>query len=519
MEKENDIGWELMKKRLLQGLVAALCLTILAGCAQRVPPMSTEELNQQFQTIFDSCNQTQGQPDDQLAAELEALSRAIDENPAFPEDAETLYQQWRAEHVVALEKAAQEEAEQVRREYEDILAGQPLYDEMTTGLCCADYIDFDGDGTQELLLLTLTPPDASKEYQEIQLDVYGRAQGHAVKYASQTFGEVGTTSIHLYQHEGKTCVGWYSGEEGQVSPHTYAYYSVDENGFSLLDKIVEETRETFPDPTGPVVYARSYYTIGGGDADGTEIPESQFKTITESYTEERELYAYESLSGTISCDRGILPEAPAPSIQVDGESLQLDTAPFIKDGCIWGPLQRVFEAMGIAVHTNSDASVIVASTKSDTMFLYCVEPGSGMPLDEYFVYFNEEQALQDTPFTDWNAAPIERLAQVWGAEAVWDGLTKTLKITGGIPESERMTQEELDAMLDFSQDDAVEMLNAKGYVAFINVDVPMPSFKNGKAYYDTISVLPSGISEEEMSTAPQIYVIVYSDGTVTELPT
>lgn len=164
-----------MKKLTLSLFLLALC--VMAGCssqtaggpaasdaeqskteitaepAEKPAPepakikLSATELVQKFEENYNSCGASGLMTDGQLGAELDALrSLASTNNIELPSDYEQQYRDWRAPLVM-------EKADAIHTAYMDYLTSGSLLGENGTLTTYADYVDFDMDGWDELLVI------------------------------------------------------------------------------------------------------------------------------------------------------------------------------------------------------------------------------------------------------------------------------------------------------------------------------------------------------------------------------
>lgn len=300
-----------MKRLFLLILSSALLFSTLIGCSTQsrgektVPPslppetsqpqeMTQGELYAAFQQAYDSCGGSLSQPSEQFSAELDALQGILSASTAiFPENYQMQYEEWRTEKLAALE----EEAAQLKEAYAKVIASRPLYSYVTTGLCHADYIDFDNDGKQELLLLTLSA--GMEEGISITIEVYGEAQGHAEKYGEESvylesFQEI---SMALVKNGDCTYIRSYCLPDGMANGDQYSYFGIDNGTLTMID-----TTSIYHDNPG-TGYEVSYYSAE------TVITEDQYNAIHAKYTGETIILSFVGYgSQELTINRGILPE-------------------------------------------------------------------------------------------------------------------------------------------------------------------------------------------------------------------
>lgn len=256
------------------------------------------------------------------------------------------------------------------------------------------------------------------------------------------------------------------------------------------------------------------------------------------YTKQRELFS-QGPSWYEFGERGIL---PVPGIQVNGTAVKLSAAPYISYynyKMFMVPLRDVLEAMGVAVYANSDASVILASTKSDTLAITTYWSFSGQGFKGINNYYERNKTYQysmnggefqkiDIEFTDGKAfAPLQMIVSLFGTTAEWNGEAGAMQIASNIPDSSRMSQDELKGIANFDLKQAEKMAASKGYevTRFSHYDGSAYGlvFKNGKAIWKGYVYVTTVVEENEygelLGGTDEFYSIeVASDGTVTTNP-
>lgn len=192
-------------------------------------------------------------------------------------------------------------AERLQAAYNEILSGKPLFDGFNPGLCYADYIDADGNGTLELLLMNLSPlkTDGESEGWDYSLELYGENLGYVKQYDLDAqlqlahFSDPSPRTLSLVQ-SGNQMYLHEDIADGSVRTHTY--YLIESDSVSVADQIYADSVSAYEE----------YYW---DELNGTELTAEQFEAIYHKYTEVVEILAdTSSLSPTRN--RGILPEIP-----------------------------------------------------------------------------------------------------------------------------------------------------------------------------------------------------------------
>ena len=264
-----------------------------------------------------------------------------------------------------------EENRALQAEYEQIINDAQLYEVHGSGLCYADFIDVDNDGNVELLTLDISKSesdyDDSYDMGKVTAIIYANIGGHVGKSyeVELLFGadlnyfmsySICTAEDNLYL----CCCNFSS------SGASYCFYKIENGDFVRKDDIYT-WRDGWDAASNGPTYLYSNF--------GQEITEAEYDVILQKYTVEKELFStavgYATVNASVQ-EWGLLPaqeEYWARTVfKVNGTTVELSADPYTKgDGTIMVPLWDVLETMGVAVYANSDASVILASTKSDTL--------------------------------------------------------------------------------------------------------------------------------------------------------
>lgn len=245
-------------------------------------------------------------------------------------------------------------------------------------------------------------------------------------------------------------------------------------------------------------------------------------------------------------NRGLL---SAPQIEVNGSAVKLSAEPYLDryDNVFMVPLRDVLEAMGVAVYANPDASVILASTKSDTLV---ISRGGNFRWSSYSGinsrYYGENKTYKysmngggqniTVEFTDGKAfAPFQTIVSLFGAKAEWNGAAGAIQIDFDLPDSSRMSQDELKKLVNFDLEQASQLAISKGhkgsnmmngtvslfeYAFSFDSEKDMPSglrFINGKAVWTLYAIERE--DKQQYGYYAELYrVDIASDGNVTAYP-
>lgn len=310
-------------RRLYPWVAAILCGLLLVGCSAP-EPLTTEELHQQFQAAFDAGGGGIDSTEAQVEDELEILRAAAEETKGFPEGYEEDYRTWRKETVAALE-AAEEAARQaaakaLRGEYEALIAERPRYNGLNAGLFYAGYWDFNGDGTEELLLLSLSegPIRARNQYPStLTWEIFGQVDG-TVRLCGEdamTF-DLSEYKITLLKSGDKIYLSPYEYEFASLFLPEFLCYGFDGQTVALCEQ-VSGRQEWLPDAMGKKTVYYSEYTLG---AAGNELTEEEYQALMGKYTPVEEPFSLswdygDSLSQAreLTYERGVLPEPEVSS--------------------------------------------------------------------------------------------------------------------------------------------------------------------------------------------------------------
>ena len=418
-----------------------------------------------------------------------------------------------------------EETRALQAEYEQIINSAQPYEVFGTGLCYADYVDVDGDGTVELLMVGI----GEDKWRDGIITVYANINGHAQKSCEGTYvtnlGNRGD-SFSLCKLDGQLYLYSYSAyveRAGAYYRFTNRLYQIGKGAVALEHELDCVEEAVFDTKTDEYLYTANTYT----DFD-KEITESEFNAILQRCTDDKPLYTMDSYGGGVVdiSDRGLL---SAPKVQVNGAALKLSADPYISkvDNTLMVPLRDVLEAMGVAVYANSDASVILASTKSDTLVItykdfsdWDFEGINGIYYgrDKTYKYSMNGSDFQNIvlEFTNGKTfVPLQTIVSLFGGKAEWDGKTGAMNITSNIPDSNRMTQDELKQLANFDMKQAQKIAVGKGYETPGKPDAGGTgyglTFKNGKVVW-------SLYAPDKGSYGELYRVDVANDGTVTAYP-
>ena len=479
----------------------------------QIPELSKEELYQQFQTIFDACGASLTSSNEQIAAEYSRLDDLAANMPEFPADYATLYDEWRSAFVSDL----LEENEAVIKEYGEIISSLPLYSEgvpglweSVNGLCYANYVDFEGDGRTELLLIALAP-NTIDPGGTFTVTIYGNSNGHAKKIFENTYyHDFGEQSISLFKNNGRTYIGHYHWGGGTGLPIGNDYYTMENEVLSLCDSI-QIIPIPYEEGSGYYSVFRSFYD--------TELTEEQYNSIIEKYTEEEVLLKINEWN--VSFERGILTAPPLTSITVNGQSVNLNAEIYTEDGIIFAPMRPILEAMGIPIYVSDNGTQIFASTKRHTLYLcddlWQWEQISG----EYYMRFDNANihSLPPKLVDGVIFIPLLPIVQAFGGTVEKNDSSKTIIIDIDIPLEDRMSEAEICALGQFTLEKAKQIAEQNGYKYVITADIEWDasfSCAGGEAIW-TIYALPEESYVEYAESASCYHLEITHNGNISIL--
>jgi len=560
-----------MKKTAILCLCAILLLCNLSACSDssgepvETPPptvqktpqaLSPAELEELFEKVFDSDGDPQSQETEQIALELSALKELADAG-TLPQDYETRYNRWREEKIAALEA---EKLERLKKEYCGLLLenkelaaawdnGWPYY---------ADYVDFDGDGTPEVLTVVRTCAEENyatgESYEdEIFVRVYGRKEGKPeLLYETNCYVGYSNGYVCLRQPAGSSIKYLEVDEHPDEGIHYMdglrSFYELTDGEWQEVDHfrygdVPMRDAEKLPTWDPKSEDTRYWEKLSG--AAQIYLTEGEFNTESAKYGDSYKIMSTVMGDDNVYIEAGLsLPDLLSISVTVNDEPVELDTKPVFVNGVFLAPVRPILEAMGVTVYamskdeyantytgewkewllnmTLSGPPEIVASTKRKTLTISNTfhDDNAYAYYGEYLMYCDEAGTIEPPSPRMVNqqmVGPVLAMVECFDGKMDWDAGTGTLSITGTVPKEERMSQEEIKTMVAFSLDDACAAVEAQGYQ-----DCDMEhgySYRHGEKTWSLV-VVPKGVQyevyfEEEPYRTNAAYVTVKGDGTVT----
>lgn len=126
----------------------------------------------------------------------------------------------------------------------------------------------------------------------------------------------------------------------------------------------------------------------------------------------------------------VLPAAAQPTVVVDGRTLTFDVPPVIEGGRNLVPLRAIFEALGANVHWEGATQTVTASRFGTVIQLQ---------IGAKTAYVSGNPVTLDVPgriLAGRTLVPLRFVGEGLGASVVYDGTTKTIKITSVTSKSE-----------------------------------------------------------------------------------
>lgn len=427
-----------------------------------IPEITEDEMLRQFETIYTNCGADITQSEENLAVELETLQNAVaDSDVSWPHDYREQYRSWRDRIVAAWKNG-------LYKSYWDIISQRKHYTYGESGLIYANYIDPEQSGTPQLVLVSWAP---GEDYDQIiTVELYGEENGKAVVCWKQNitispFDRSAQISLATRNNQLFLWVSSYSQASVEVREQDEFYaLGMESNGDA-------EKLSYWVDRFGMEGYRK-------GDS---QITEGEYQAQLAAYHAGEkiiELNRRDNGEFTDTCTDGILSARNEvyAEIEVNGTAVELSALLYAKGNPyastdVMVPLRDVLEAMGVAVYANSDVSVIVASTKENTLLI-----NRSRTYDGYYYYqafFNGggwqgrgQDIVIERGADGRLLAPLQALVELFGASVERDNDASVIHITSNIPDDIRMTQSEIETMANFNLERAVQIAEEQGYTGF-----------------------------------------------------
>ena len=117
---------------------------------------------------------------------------------------------------------------------------------------------------------------------------------------------------------------------------------------------------------------------------------------------------------------------PPITVYVDGEKLNFDQPPIIKEDRTLVPMRKIFEALGAKVYWDEPSQRVTAVSGSDVIVLYIGQ--SGLYKNNQLVY---TMPVPAQIINDRTLVPLRAVAESLGCEVGWDGIDYVIDIISG----------------------------------------------------------------------------------------
>lgn len=448
------------------------------------------------------------------------------------------------------EEPAPPTIEELEAAYFAAVADRPLYNDFLhePGVAAAEMVDFNGDGLNELLLLSVDSLDILEdgyfEYGVLKFEVFGFQDGEVIKYGENSLdvypdGGHASFYIKLFQKDGQTYVGTYSQGGGNASPAHYVYYEIENQALTLKEHLMnysmQETYNDGVDVRRVMYYLHSFEEItydALSDAEPTEeaISEEEYTKILGSYAEVGTVatYSLSVLSFAESYSNNNLMarfEEQAREneykINVNGTLVESDLLPVAIDGEIFVPLESTLESIGAVVFEDEmQTAMLTENTGDGAKALFAITKSSMM---EYFIYgFDSGIVLRTKGEGVENRGRIiegqyyialNYIPEAFPVEISVDEASKTIGITSTIPAADIADDEYVNQMMAFSVEEAERILTQNGYTVYSDYWAFYEDGKSWISFY--VFALDSTTEQIAADTAEVGSVSVAHDGTMT----
>lgn len=425
---------------------------------------------------------------------LTALTACAANNALTPpqNDAAAAQTQNTQQDVTTEEQTPPPTAEELEALYSDAISDRfycaDLFNE--DGAIAAHMTDLDGDGLEEMLLLSVTSLWGEDNYiveGSLLLEIFGFHDGSVSKLDErEIFVGYGDSAVGLYEKNGKTYLGFreHGGGNDFMPAHSFC---------ALENRQLKEVEE--------VSGYLGAIPEGGSAADAEMvycsfdkiITEAEYENIPKSYNERTMILSFANGNLTVNEQLRAHPlveklakkavEEPSEKSEetltyqlfVDGKVVSSPAPAFIAEETVFVHFESTMEAIGLVCFDDEGGNIlgrefygegyrrIYATTKSRTVY-YTVIPSYETSLatqdnNEYAsassvvnAYYNGEIFI-----------PLEFITQMLPVEADVDRDAGRILLKSGIPAEERADAAYMEKMLRFSLSDAEKIAKAVGY--------------------------------------------------------
>ncbi len=439
-----------------------------------IPEITEDEMLRQFETIYTNCGADITQSEENLAVELETLQNTVaDSAVSWPDDYREQYRSWRARIVAAWKNG-------LYKSYWDIISQRKTYTYGKSGLVYADYINPDENGTPQLVLVSWAP---GENYDQIiTLELYGEENGKAVAMWKKditvaSFAPSAQISLATRDNQLFLRVSYYLQSSVEIQERDEFYALSRENSGA-----VEKLSSRYDRLSDMVEYYKGDSQITEGEYQAQLAAYHAGEKIIELNRLYEEEFPHIDTDGILSARSEVDAE-----IEVNGTVVKLSALPYAygnpyASNNVMVPLRDVLEAMGVAVYANSDVSVIIASTKEDTLVIANKDYNEdtlviankdynrSQDYNGYYRRFFNGGTLGRVVIERGSdgrlLASLQPLVELFGASVEWDNEAAIIRVTSNIPDNIRMTQSEIETMANFNFDQAVQIAEQAGYTGF-----------------------------------------------------
>lgn len=119
---------------------------------------------------------------------------------------------------------------------------------------------------------------------------------------------------------------------------------------------------------------------------------------------------------------------PSITVTVDGEVLQFDQPPIIRDDRTLVPMRKIFEALDAEVFWDEPSQSVTAVSGKDVIVLYINQAGLYKNGELVYTMSVPAQIVNDRTLV-----PLRAIAESLGCTVAWDGIQYAIDITSGTP--------------------------------------------------------------------------------------
>lgn len=289
-----------------------------------------------------------------------------------------------------------------------------------TGLGLVRLLDFDGNGTLELVIACGTPDD--EEY--FFFEVYGYQNG-LIKYAHQECCATMDLHCSLYFFRNGNNIYALTGDDS-ICDATDFYHTIKDGKWVTTEYYMHDS-ECWDYEYCPLA-GKEIYRIDGKTVSAPEWlrQTEQFESFDpEMLLDEGWEYYYFGVYGAEKARATIadvIQKGPELSVTIDGKKVSFDQPPIIVNDRTMVPLRAIFEALGASVEWDGTTRT-VTSTKGGTTI--------SMTIGSNTMYKNGTAIILDVApqlVGDRTLVPARAVAESFNCTVDWNGTTRTVLI-------------------------------------------------------------------------------------------